>query len=204
MQKWAIITSALLLPYTVLAVVFAFVLEPSLPPDTVGARSMSNAQMHGTNNEKDDIASGNPIRITISSKNIDLRISNGRYDSRTNTWSLSDTDALFAPSTVRPNNKMGLTFVYGHGTDQVFGNIGSDPPPLGTTAKIFTSNGLVFTYELGSIQNLKPDNTEILVDGVRSGAPRLAVQTCTGLFSEWRTVFTFVYKKVSKIEAGTS
>jgi hypothetical protein len=71
----------------------------------------------------------------------------------------------------------------------------SDPPPTGSVAKVYTDNGHEFTYELQKVANLKPADTWIL-SGTHGGAPRLVVQTCTGALSEWRTMFTFVFKEV--------
>lgn len=146
-----------------------------------------------------EVRSGKPVRVTIPERGINLYIKDGRYDAATATWSLDNSHAMFAISTVRPNNKMGLTFIYGHGTPAVLGKIGTNPPRIGAKAKIYTNNHLVFSYVLKSIRNLKPDNTKILMDNVRSGSPRLVIQTCTGLYSQWRTMFLFSFKNVSKI-----
>lgn len=143
-----------------------------------------------------DTVSGSPTRITIPDKSIDLPIDDGAYNQRTKRWSVSPLHANFAVTSVAPNNRSGTTFVYGHGTDQVFGKIGTSPPSIGSTAEIYTSNGHVFHYELALVQNLKPSDTWILKN-TAGGQPRLIVQTCTGLLSEWRTMFVYQFKKVA-------
>lgn len=139
--------------------------------------------------------SGNPTRIVIPDRTIDLPIDDGAYNQRTKKWTVSPLHANFAISSVAPNNRSGTTFVYGHGTDQVFGKIGESPPPVGSRAVVYTDNGHVFHYELALVQNLKPSDTWIIKD-TAGGRPRLIVQTCTGIFSEWRTMFVYKFKEV--------
>ncbi len=139
--------------------------------------------------------SGNPTRIIIPDRTIDLPIDNGTYNTYTKKWTVNPLHANFAVTSVAPNNRSGTTFVYGHGTDQVFGKIGDSPPPIGSTAEIHTDNGHVFHYELALVQNLKPSDTWI-IKNTAGGRPRLIVQTCTGIFSEWRTMFVYQFKEV--------
>lgn len=157
-----------------------------IPPSTVP--SAEAKQSHSR-------ISGKPIRITVPSGGVDLLVQNGSYNASTNTWELSDDKAMYSDISVLPNNINGLTFIYGHGTDRVFGKIGNKNPPRGSEAYIYTDNGLVFTYGLKSVQNLKPHDTWILKDK-QVGPPRLIIQTCTGQFSEWRTIFEYSFIKV--------
>jgi len=138
--------------------------------------------------------SGQPVRITIPDSGIDLPVDEGRYDKASGAWTLSPTHAKFAVMTMPANNRAGTTFIYGHGTDAVFGRIGENPPPIGTIAQLFTSNNHVFTYRLDSVSDYNPKNTSPLAN-VMSGSPRLLVQTCTGLYSQWRTIFQFSLEK---------
>lgn len=123
-------------------------------------------------------------------------IDDGSYNANDGSWTLSDTHAQFATMTQPANDHAGTTFIYGHGTDAVFGKIGSSSPPSGTIAEITTDNGHVFTYVLQAVKNYEPSDTSVLQD-TTSGQPRLVVQTCTGAFSEWRTMFIFTFEKVS-------
>lgn len=140
--------------------------------------------------------SGKPVRIVIADRRIDLAIQDGGYDYKTRSWTLSDSNAQFAVASSPANDQKGATFIYGHGTNAVFGKIGSNPPPAGTRAQLFTNNGHTFEYELKSVQNLKPTDTWILKN-THKGSPKLIVQTCTGAFSEWRTMFIFSFKEVT-------
>lgn len=139
--------------------------------------------------------SGKPIRIALPSAGIDLPLDDGIYDPQNQTWTLSDTRAQYALMSALANDRAGTTFIYGHGTDEVFGKIGSTHPPLGATAQLYTDNGHIFTYTLADIHDYTPADTSILND-TADGAPRLVVQTCTGAFSEWRTMFIFNFSKV--------
>lgn len=141
------------------------------------------------------VISGKPVRIVIATANIDLQIDDGTYNSTDGSWTLSDTHAHYATMTALANDHAGTTFVYGHGTNAVFGRIGSNPPPSGTIAEIHTDNNRVFTYTLQTVKNHDPSDTSIF-DDTTSGSPRLVVQTCTGAFSEWRTMFTFNFRGV--------
>lgn len=139
--------------------------------------------------------SGQPVRIVIPIKNIDLPVDEGRYDDTNKSWTLSTTHAEFAISTMPANDQGGTTFIYGHGTYAVFGKLGADHPPTGSLAQVHTDNHHVFIYALQSIRNLKPSDTSILRD-ISEGPPRLIIQTCTGAFSEWRTEFIYGLQRV--------
>ncbi|MDB5176641.1 MAG: hypothetical protein JWN75_309 [Candidatus Saccharibacteria bacterium] len=141
------------------------------------------------------VISGKPVRIVIASSNIDLPIDEGTYDQATGAWTLSDTHAQFATMTAIANDSIGTTFIYGHGTDAVFGKIGTNHPAVGTIAQIYTDTSHVFSYTLQEVRDMQPTDTSILQD-TSSGSPRLVVQTCTGIFSEWRTMFIFSFEKV--------
>lgn len=143
------------------------------------------------------VISGKPVRITIPDAAIDLPVSDGTYDPASGTWTLSDTNAQFATMTSPANDHAGTTFIYGHGTDAVFGKIGTTHPPIGTTAYLYTDNGRVFSYSLQTVRDFTPNDTSIF-DDTASGAPRMIIQTCTGIFSEWRTMFLFTFKEVTE------
>lgn len=141
------------------------------------------------------VIAGKPVRITIPSAGIDLPVTDGNYDSSNGSWTLSDTGAHYAVMTSLANDHSGTTFIYGHGTDAVFGKIGNNRPPAGTTALVTTDTGKTFRYTLVSTADTNPSDTSIFDDTV-NGAPRLVVQTCTGIFSEWRTMFIFEFREV--------
>lgn len=142
------------------------------------------------------VISGKPVRITIPEYNIDLRIDEGVY-STDGSWTLSDTNAQFALISTEPNNHAGNTFIYGHGTDEVFGKLAKQPIAPGTAAHVHTATGALFSYLFEKSHDTTPEDTKIFED-TASGPPRLTIQTCTGIWSEWRTMFSFTFDKVEK------
>ena len=142
------------------------------------------------------VISGKPNRIVISTAGIDLPIDDGTYDPATNTWTLSKTHAQFAVMTAPANDHAGTTFVYGHGTDAVFGKIGTNRPPAGTVAQLYTDSNHIFFYTLQVVRDYQPTDTSLL-DDTADGPPRLIIQTCTGALSQWRTMFIFTFDKVA-------
>ena len=145
--------------------------------------------------KKPVVISGRPVRIAIETTAINLPLIDGTYDAATDSWTLSKTEAQFATMSSLANDQQGTTFIYGHGTAPVFGEISEHHPAIGTLAHITADSGRVFTYSLGDIHDYTPNDTSIL-DNLESGAPRLIVQTCSGAFSQWRTMFVFEYKGV--------
>lgn len=140
---------------------------------------------------------GIPTHLRITAYGIDLPIDQGTHNPADGSWTLSDTNAQFAVVSNPANDKNGNTFVYGHGTDAVFGKLGSGPLIAGTTAEIHTDNGYIFKYLFRASQDHTPNDTSIFNDVV-SGPPRLTVQTCTGAWSQWRTMFTFDFQEVKR------
>lgn len=143
------------------------------------------------------MVSGKPVRITIPDYAIDLIVDEGTYNPADGSWTLSDTHAQFANFTAPANNHTGNTFIYGHATDIIFGKLAANTPAPGAIAYIYTDNNRVFTYQFSGAKTLTPNDTSIF-DDTNSGKPTLTIQTCTGIFSEWRTMFRFDFVKVEK------
>lgn len=140
------------------------------------------------------LISGKPIRIVIAELGIDLPVDEGNYNSADGSWTLSENHAQYAMMTVLANNHSGNTFIYGHGTDQVFGRLGNSPPSVGSVALVYTDNGHVFSYSFQYLANVPPEDTSVFN---YQGPPILTVQTCTGAVSEWRTMFHFKFEGVT-------
>lgn len=145
--------------------------------------------------QKPIVIRGKPIRISIDGTGIDIALIDGSYNATTDSWTLSKTEAQFADISSPANNQEGTTFIYGHGTDAVFGAISEHRPPLGTIAHVSTDSDRTFNYTLVDIHDYTPNDTSML-DDLASGPPRLVVQTCSGALSQWRTMFIFDYKDV--------
>lgn len=135
------------------------------------------------------IISGYPTSISFPSLGINQSIIPGYYDARTNSWTLSDTNAQYATISVEPNNTSGQTFIYGHALRTMFGPLLAGLH-IGDTAQVKTQNGYTFTYKLTDSYAVQPSQTSVLS---YTGAPRLLVQTCSGLFWQNRQMFSFEY-----------
>lgn len=142
------------------------------------------------------VVSGTPRHIALPSAGISLPVNDGTYDEATGGWTLTDTEAQYATMTALANDHAGITFIYGHGTDAVFGKIGVSPPPIGTVAEVTTDNSKVFRYVLKEVRDFTPDDVSML-SNTATGSPQLVIQTCTGAFSQWRTMFIFDFKEIA-------
>lgn len=129
---------------------------------------------------------GKPVRIEVPAAGINLTVVDGNFDTKTGEWTLSNDKAHFALPTEVVNNKSGNTLIYGHNTKQVFGPLLK--LDVGAEAKVFTDNGHIFTYKLVAGEKVDPSNTAIFA---YKGAPRLTLQTCTGVWSEARQFLYF-------------
>lgn len=139
------------------------------------------------------LVSGQPVRIVIPASSVDLPIDPGYYNSSDDSWTLSGYRAQFAMVSTLANNIGGETFIYGHNNNYVFGALRHVTPSPGASALLYTDNGHIFAYSFQSASSLAPDDSSALN---YQGPPMLTVQTCTGSFNEWRTVFKFSFVKV--------
>lgn len=140
------------------------------------------------------LVSGKPVRIVIPDSGIDLPVTDGYYNPADGSWTLSEDHAQFAMMSFLANNLSGSTFIYGHGTDAVFGRLGAVTPAIGAIATVYTDNGHVLNYKFESMRNLTPNDTSALS---YTGPSILTIQTCTGSFSEWRSMFQFRFSGVT-------
>jgi sortase (surface protein transpeptidase) len=170
-----------------------YVLQPPATPQTTAHAATKKTFIHKPTAPSVIPITGKPVRIVVPIAGIDLPIIDGNYDQTTGNWTLSDTNAQFATITTPANNISGDTFIYGHGTDAVFGRLASTTLPVGTEATVYTDNGYSFTYTFQSMRNMTPDDISVFA---YQGPPILTVQTCTGTFSEWRTMYQFGFEKV--------
>jgi LPXTG-site transpeptidase (sortase) family protein len=140
------------------------------------------------------VTHGHPTHIGVPSLGISLGVTDGQYNATDGSWTLSDTQAMFGTMTPEPNDTTGNTFIYGHATNRVFGRL----PQLKTGSEIavHTSNGLRFVYTLRSSVVVSPTDTSVLA---ATQKPTLTLQTCTGLWSENRHIFTFDFTRVERL-----
>lgn len=141
--------------------------------------------------------SGIPAYITLPAHDISLPIDPGHYDNTSGTWTLSDEHAQYATLTTLANDTAGTTLIYGHATPAVFGKLAVTQLEPGTLAQVTSAEGTIFNYTFTHSETLEPDDTT-LFENVTSGPPRLVLQTCTGVWSEWRTMYYFEFEGVAQ------
>jgi LPXTG-site transpeptidase (sortase) family protein len=134
---------------------------------------------------------GQPVELLIPSLNMDLPIIPGYYDSQSKIWTLTLSEVQYATTTPEPNNVEGNTFLYGHYRKAVFARLHTIPS--GAQAIIKTSNNHTFYYQLSNIRTTNPNDDSVFT---YRGAPILTIQTCTGLFFQYRQFYTFTLQKV--------
>jgi sortase (surface protein transpeptidase) len=134
---------------------------------------------------------GHPTRLDIPSLKISLSIINGYYDSAKQTWTLTNDAAQYATITPEPNSAGGNTFMYGHDINRIFGRLAQIQ--VGQQAIIYTDNGHIFSYTFTGARETNPYDDSLF--GYK-GAPILTLQTCSGIFSQNRELFTFTFTAV--------
>jgi LPXTG-site transpeptidase (sortase) family protein len=132
------------------------------------------------------LVAGTPVHITIPSVAIDLKVDPGYYNPSTKSWNLSDVDAQWGVMTAKANNKGGDTYIYGHALMNVFGRLPKVQP--GDLAVVTTDNSHTFTYKFVSSTETTPDDTSLFK---YQGKPILVLQTCSGLWYQYRQLFVF-------------
>jgi LPXTG-site transpeptidase (sortase) family protein len=135
--------------------------------------------------------SGVPVRIIVPSLDIDLKVIPGYYYPATKSWTLTRDSAQFAVVSAMPNDKKGLTFIYGHYRRGVF--IQLPKIQVGATAIIKTENKHTFEYTFRASTVLAPDDTSVFK---YQGKPILVLQTCTGVHFQNRQLFVFDLRQV--------
>lgn len=134
-----------------------------------------------------------PVNIMISSVGIDLQVIEGSYDRQQKEWVTSDTAALHADSSMPINDVNGVTLVYAHALSNLFGNLVYLKP--GDVAEVAGDTGQVFRYKYMSNKQVPPSDTSVFNS---SGPPTLVLQTCSGPWDTYRTLYYFEFINVSE------
>jgi LPXTG-site transpeptidase (sortase) family protein len=145
-----------------------------------------------TATESNKLISGEPTKIDIPSVNISIPVTDGFYIAKSKAWTLSLDKAQYATITPQPNNQGGNTFIYGHNRWEVFYRL--PKIKMGDEAVITTKNNHKFVYKLSSVKTTNPNDVSLFT---YKGDPILTLQTCTGLWYQNRTLFSFQLVKVS-------
>lgn len=149
---------------------------------THGLALTNNTPVHSST----PLIKGTPTHISIPSVGIDLEVIPGYYNSSDQSWTLSLDKAQWGTMTAQANNKEGDTYIYGHYRLHVFYTLPHVQP--GDEAVVMTDNGHKFTYQFVSSVTTTPTDTSLFS---YKGKPILVLQTCTGLWYQYRQLFTF-------------
>jgi LPXTG-site transpeptidase (sortase) family protein len=136
---------------------------------------------------------GIPRSIAIPSLGIDISVEDGFYDQKTGQWTLSEEAAFYATPTLPVNSEGGNTLIYGHNSNKIFGKLLDIQP--GSEVIVTTDNDYVFTYVYQSTEAVSPTDISPLV---YEGAPRLTLQTCSGIWNQTRQMVYFELKDYRK------
>lgn len=148
--------------------------------------SISKDTSKDTSSQTEPFLSGEPKHITLPRLGISLEVKPGYYNATNQAWTLSNTYAHYAAVTTLANNRAGNTFIYGHNKDTVFKNLSG--LKTGDTAIITTENNLTFIYTFTGQRTTNPSDVSLFS---YVGKPILTLQTCSGIFSQNRQLFTF-------------
>lgn len=137
---------------------------------------------------------GTPTHILVPSLKIDLAVGVGSFDAASNSWTIDASRAFYADISLPANNSNGRTLIYGHAQWQVFGNLPDITPQA--EAIVDTDNGYEFRYSYQSKTDFSPADTTIFS---ASGPPTLILQTCSGNWDAYRTMYSFKFEAVTKL-----
>jgi hypothetical protein len=138
---------------------------------------------------------GKPIRIVVPEVGIDLPVVDGYYDTSDGQWTIGNHKAFYATPTPEINDRMGTTLIYGHNNRTAFHKLLSIPSSA--TLTIYTDKGSIFHYVYTHASQVNPSDTSLLA---LRGRPKVALQTCSGNWNEWRKLFMFQLTAVEKTE----
>lgn len=130
---------------------------------------------------------GTPNGIYIPRLGIDLEVRPGTYDIPSQTWDLSWDASHYAIQTSLANNRSGLTLIYGHNTQAVFGK--TKNLQVGDIVEIRTTEGPTFVYTFISDSVVSPNDTSIFL--YDEDKPQLSLLSCTGRWNESRRIMNF-------------
>jgi sortase (surface protein transpeptidase) len=137
--------------------------------------------------------SGKPVRVVVPAVGIDLPVEDGFYNPTDGSWTLGNHKAYYATPTPLVNDRRGTTLIYGHNNRTAFKKLLLLPPNAEMT--VYTDSSKVFHYTFTSAHEVSPNDTTLLA---LRGAPKVALQTCSGNWYEWRKLFVFKLTSVEK------
>lgn len=137
---------------------------------------------------------GIPIHVTVPSVAIDLPVKTGSYNPENATWDVDMDNAYYADISMPVNNSNGTTLIYGHAQSQIFETLPDLPP--NAEATVLTDTGYAFHYQYTTSQLVSPTDVGVFT---ANGPPKLVLQTCIGVYSELRGLYSFKLVSINKI-----
>jgi LPXTG-site transpeptidase (sortase) family protein len=137
---------------------------------------------------------GTPVRVVIPSLTIDLPVDIGTYSQDNESWTVDATRAYYADVSMPVNNSNGTTLIYGHAQSTVFESLPQIQPDA--EAIIYTGSGYAFHYHHTTMHEVQPTDVSIFTP---NGPPKLVLQTCTGIYSELRALYSFRLVSIDKL-----
>lgn len=137
---------------------------------------------------------GIPVRVVVPSVSIDLPVKVGSYNPDNASWDVDMDNAYYADVSMPVNNSNGTTMIYGHAQSAVFETLPLIQPDA--EAIIYTDTGYAFRYSHTSSRNVPPNDVSVFT---ASGPPKLVLQTCIGIYSELRGLYSFKLVAIEKI-----
>lgn len=137
---------------------------------------------------------GIPIHINVADVGVNIGVDKGYYNAKNGKWTLSDTAAFYGTMTAPANSESGNTFIYGHNANDIFGNLRD--AKVGMQAIVTTDNGYKFVYTLATFKAVSPSDVTLIQP---TEAPTLTLQTCSGTWYQFRTLYTFTLDRYEKV-----
>ena len=137
---------------------------------------------------------GTPVRVIVPSLNIDLPVDVGSYNPEDGSWTVDATRAYYADVSMPVNNSNGTTLIYGHAQSTIFETLPRILPDA--EAVIHTDSGYVFLYRHTTVQEVLPSDVSVFT---AAGDPKLVLQTCVGLYSELRALYSFRLESIDRL-----
>lgn len=129
---------------------------------------------------------GLPVRVVIPSLSLDLPVAVGTYNTDDGSWTVDNTKAYYADVSMPINNANGTTMIYGHAQATIFETLPQIQP--GAEVIVYTDNGYAFHYTYTTVQEVAPTDVSVFTS---NGPPKLVLQTCVGVYSERRALYSF-------------
>lgn len=137
---------------------------------------------------------GIPVRVEVPNLSIDLPVKIGSYNPDNASWDVDMDNAYYADVSMPINNSNGTTMIYGHAQSDIFENLPQIQPD--TEAIVYTDTGYAFHYRHTTSRLVPPTDVSVFD---ASGPPKLVLQTCIGVYSELRGLYSFKLVSINKV-----